>query len=297
VDGVSFGVREGETYALVGESGSGKSTVGRTVLLLEPPTAGRVFFRGEEATAASADRLRRLRREMQIVFQDPFGSLNPRIPVGEAIAEPLRVHRIVPPPETGAETDRLLETVGIPPEHRDRFPHEFSGGQRQRICVARALALRPRFLVADEPVSALDVSIQAQIVNLLLRLKERFGLSYLLISHNLALVRHAADRVGVLYLGKIVEEGPVEAVFRDPLHPYTRALLEAVPRAEPGGRRERLLLGGEIPSAIRPPAGCPFHPRCPEAMPVCRTDPPERVFPEPGRGAACHLLGRGDRNG
>ncbi|MBN1826343.1 MAG: ATP-binding cassette domain-containing protein [Candidatus Eisenbacteria bacterium] len=297
VDEVSFYINERETYALVGESGSGKSTLGRVLLRLEEPTSGRVFLRDEEVTAADAGRLRALRREMQIVFQDPFGSLNPRIPVGAALAEALRVHRIAPPREIDGEVDRLLDTVGIAAAHADRFPHEFSGGQRQRICIARALALRPSFLVADEPVSALDVSIQAQIVNLLLRLREDLGLSYLLVSHNLALVRHAADRVGVLYLGRLVEEGAVEAIFREPLHPYTRALLAAVPRAAPGRPARRILLGGEIPSAIHPPAGCPFHPRCPEAMPVCRTTPPAWTVPERGRGASCHLLRAGDGNG
>ncbi|MFH1278705.1 MAG: oligopeptide/dipeptide ABC transporter ATP-binding protein [Candidatus Eisenbacteria bacterium] len=289
VDGVCFSIAGGETLALVGESGSGKSTIGRLVLRLEEPTAGRVLFDGRDLTAMGSQELRSLRREMQIVFQDPFGSLNPRLTVGGAIEEALRVHRIAPGRE-GERVRELLELVGLKGEDRRRYPHEFSGGQRQRIGIARSLAVEPRLLVADEPVSALDVSIQAQIVNLLLTLKEKLGLSYLLISHGLAVVRHASDRTAVLYLGKIVEKGPTEALYREPFHPYTKALIAATPLPDPARRGRRAVLGGEIPSAARPPAGCPFHPRCPEAFPPCRTDPPARFEPAPGRSVNCHLF-------
>ena len=290
VNGVSFRVGEGETLALVGESGSGKSTIGRTILRLEEPTAGSVRFRGVEITGLSEKEIRPFRREMQIVFQDPYGSLNPRITVGQAISEVLQVHDLVRPGRIEEETVRLFETVGLNPSDRRRYPHEFSGGQRQRVCIARALAARPRFLVADEPVSSLDVSIRAQIVNLLMEIQERYKLSYLLISHDLAVIRHAAERTAVLYLGRIVEEGPTEELFRDPLHPYTRGLLSALPVPDPAMRGRDLLIQGEIPSPIDPPPGCPFHPRCPEARDDCRIDPPRPVSPAPGRKVVCHLF-------
>ncbi len=290
VNGVSFRIGEGETLALVGESGSGKSTVGRTILRLEEPTAGSVRFRGVEIAGLSEREIRPFRREMQIVFQDPYGSLNPRITVGRAIGEVLRVHDLVRPARIEEETDRLFETVGLSPADRRRYPHQFRGGQRQRVCIARALAARPRFLVADEPVSSLDVSIRAQIINLLMEIQERFGISYLLISHDLAVVRHAAERTAVLYLGRIVEEGPTEELFRNPLHPYTKGLLSALPVPDPAKRGRDLLIRGEIPSPIDPPPGCPFHPRCPEARDECRTDLPAFRHPAPERKVACHLF-------
>ncbi|MFH1679148.1 MAG: oligopeptide/dipeptide ABC transporter ATP-binding protein [Candidatus Eisenbacteria bacterium] len=289
VDGVSFSVESGGTLALVGESGSGKSTIGRTVLRLEEPTAGEVRFEGRDLGALSAEELRPLRRRMQIVFQDPFGSLNPRMQVGGAIREVLEVHGIARGREAGERAASLLDMVGLRGSDGGRYPHEFSAGQRQRICIARALSLSPRFIVADEPVSALDVSNQAQIVNLLLALQERLRLSYLIITHNLAIVRHLAGRVAVLYLGRIVEEGSTGEVFRAPLHPYTEALLSASPSRDPLTRGRTLLLSGEIPSSMRIPPGCPFHPRCPRAGERCRTDVPRAVSPAPGRVTTCHL--------
>jgi peptide/nickel transport system ATP-binding protein/oligopeptide transport system ATP-binding protein len=297
VDGVSFSVKEGETLALVGESGSGKSTIGRTVLRLEEPTSGEIRFRDIDLRRASSGELRRLRREMQIVFQDPFGSLNPRISVGRAIREVLSVHGIARGEEARARAGSLLETVGLRAADGERFPHEFSAGQRQRICLARALAVSPRFLVADEPFSALDASVQAQAANLFLDLQEKFSLSYLIIAHNLRLVRHLADRVAVLYLGRIVEEGPAGVVLSSPLHPYTQALLAALPAEHPSGRGRALLLEGEIPSGLRPPNGCPFHTRCPRAWDLCRGAVPEIRTPEAGRAVACHLHAPGPEHG
>jgi len=287
VDGVSFNVAVGETLALVGESGSGKSTIGRLVLRLESPDAGSIRFEGTDLASVEGARLRALRRRMGIVFQDPVGSLNPRLTAASVLGEVLRVHRIA----TGKETDRrvrgLLETVGLTTTDAGRYPHELSGGGRQRLSSARAT--EPRFLVADEPVSALDVSIQAQIVGLLADLRERLGLSYLLITHNLAVVRQIADRIAVLYLGQIVEEGPVEPLFQDPAHPYTEALLRSVPAPDPTRRGSIRPLRGEIPSPVNPPLGCPFHPRCPKVLEECRLGTPILCASGPQRRVSCFL--------
>lgn len=289
VGGVSFGVEEGSTLGLVGESGAGKSTIGRTLLRLEEPTEGEILFRGRDLSRLSVRELRPLRREMQIVFQDPFGSLNPRVPVGRAIREVLEVHRIAKGKSASDQARGLLELVGLQRGDGDRYPHEFSAGQRQRICIARALSVSPRFIVADEPVSALDMSNQAQIVNLLLGLQQKLGISYLLITHNLAVVRQIAGRLAVLYLGKIVEEGPTPDLFLGPLHPYTGALLAASPSRNPRERGRSLLLSGEIPSPMRIPAGCPFHPRCPHAGERCRAEVPREISPGLSRRVSCHL--------
>jgi oligopeptide/dipeptide ABC transporter ATP-binding protein len=296
VDGVSFDLFRGETLGLVGESGCGKSTTGRAILRLLEPTEGEIHFQGEDVRAMAPGELRRLRRRAQIIFQDPFASLNPRMTAGEMLDEVLRVHRL-----GGDRAGRLrrvgelLEMVGLLPEHRDRYPHEFSGGQRQRIGIARALSVEPDFIVCDEPVSALDVSVQAQVVNLLADLQAELELTYLFIAHDLALVEHVSDRVAVMYLGRIVEEGPAPEIYRSPRHPYTRALLSAVPRPEPGGREGsgRILLPGDVPSPVDPPSGCPFHPRCwhPEKDQACQgvVPPLEEVGPE--HRAACIKLG------
>jgi len=275
VDGVSFAIGRGETLGLVGESGCGKSTVARLVLRLESPTEGRVFFDGTDLLSLPSRALRAKRRELQIVFQDPMSSLNPRMSVGEILAEPLRVHRVASGSALDARVAELLEQVGIPPGWRARYPHEFSGGQRQRIGVARAIALGPKLVVCDEAVSALDVSVQAQVLNLLLALRERLGLAYLFISHDLSVVRYVSDRVAVMYLGQVVEEAPTAALFESPAHPYTRALLSAIPVPDPHRRRERIVLAGDVPSPANPPTGCRFHTRCPVAMARCsREDPP-----------------------
>ncbi len=262
VDGVSLTVHRGETLGLVGESGCGKSTVGRTILRLIPATSGRVIFDEEDVFESDPARLKAMRRQMQIIFQDPVGSLNPRMRIGRMISEPILVHDLATKKDVGDRVASLLQRVGLSPEHADRYPHEFSGGQRQRIGIARALALEPRFIVCDEPVSALDVSIQSQILNLLSDLKDELGLAYLFIAHNLAVVEHFCDRVAVMYLGKIVEVARGKQLYESPKHPYTRALLSAAPRAEPNLRRHRIVLPGEVPSPIDPPSGCAFHPRC-----------------------------------
>jgi len=291
VDGVSFAICRGETLGLVGESGCGKSTVARLVLRLEKPTAGRVLFDGTDLLSLASGALRAKRRELQIVFQDPMGSLNPRMTVGEILAEPLRVHRVASGRELDARVALLLEQVGIPASWRSRYPHEFSGGQRQRIGVARAIALGPKLVVCDEAVSALDVSVQAQVLNLLLELRERLGLAYLFISHDLSVVRHISDRVAVMYLGKMVELADRNALYEDPLHPYTRALLSAVPIPDPRleAKRERTVLRGEVPSPLNPPSGCVFHPRCPIAVDRCSAEVPPLREIRPGHWAACHL--------
>src|SRR5580692_3171810 len=288
VDGVDFHVDEGETLAVVGESGCGKSTVGRLVLRLIEPTAGKVRFEGDDLLALDQDQMRARRRRLQIIFQDPYASLNPRMTVGAMLGEPLWLHRLV-----GNEKQRnqrvaeLLELVGLRPDHARRYPHEFSGGQRQRIAIARALAVEPRLIVADEPVSALDVSIQAQVINLMRALQQRFGLAYIFISHDLAVVKHIADRIAVMYLGKIVETATTEELFRSPRHPYTRALLAAVPLPDPTAVRERALLEGDIPSAMNPPPGCRFHTRCPFVRDACRRDEPALIDDGTGHATAC----------
>ncbi len=288
VDGVSFNIERGETLGLVGESGSGKSTVARTILRLIPPTSGEVLLDGKSVFKASANEMKKLRRDMQIIFQDPYGSLNPRMPVGEIIAEGLVVHGIGSRREREAAVNRLLEIVGLRGQHRGRFPHEFSGGQRQRIGIARALALTPNLVIADEPVSALDVSIQSQVLNLLSDLQKEFNLTYLFVAHNMAVVEQVSDRIAVMYLGKIVEVGPAEELVRDPKHPYTKALISAVPVADPEARRERTVLKGDIPSPINPPSGCHFRTRCPIATERCAVEEPLLRPVGKDRVAACH---------
>jgi oligopeptide/dipeptide ABC transporter ATP-binding protein len=289
VDGVSFSIDEGETFALVGESGCGKTTVGRSVLRLVQPTGGTVRFAGRDVLALGRGELRRLRRDMQLVFQDPYASLNPRLDVGRIVGEALEAHGIARGRELDERVAALLERVGLPASYRARYPHEFSGGQRQRIGIARALALEPRFIVCDEAVSALDVSIQAQILNLLRDLQADFGLTYLFISHDLNVVQHLADRVAVMYLGRIVETAPADELFADPKHPYTQALLSANPLPDPETRRAPAALEGEVPSPLSPPAGCHFHPRCPRAFPACRSEDPPELRVGERRQVVCHL--------
>ncbi|MEY9093694.1 dipeptide ABC transporter ATP-binding protein [Paenibacillus sp. RC84] len=288
VDDVTFTIQEGETFGLVGESGSGKSTLGRTLLHLEPPTEGEVLFAGKEISAMSPSELRKARKQMQVIFQDPYGSLNPRWTVGQCIGEPLAVHGTHQGKERRDKVSELLVSVGLPPSAGERYPHEFSGGQRQRIGIARAMALQPRFILADEAVSALDVSVQAQILNLLQELRERENLTYLFIGHGLHAVRHMSDRIGVMYLGKLVETAPSDELFRHPAHPYTAALLASVPRRDRSGSPERIRLAGEIPSPANPPSGCRFHTRCPAATALCREVQPEWIEVGPGHTAACH---------
>jgi oligopeptide/dipeptide ABC transporter ATP-binding protein len=288
VDGVSFDVHAGQTVAIVGESGCGKSTVARLVLRLIEPTRGTVRLEGRELVGLSPARLRALRGQLQIVFQDPYGSLNPRMTVGDMLAEPLMLHETVPKVERRARVAELISLVGLQPESAQRYPHEFSGGQRQRLAIARALAAQPRVIVCDEPVSALDVSIQAQILNLLADLQRRFGLAYVFISHDLAVVRQIADAVAVMYLGRFVETGPAKRVFERPHHPYTRALLAAVPVPIPGARAKDNVIGGDVPSPLAPPAGCHFHTRCPHAVERCRSEVPRFESLEGGGEVACH---------
>jgi peptide/nickel transport system ATP-binding protein/oligopeptide transport system ATP-binding protein len=288
VDGVDFHVDEGETLAIVGESGCGKSTVGRLVLRLIEPSAGKVRFEGDDLLALDAEQMRARRRRLQVIFQDPYASLNPRMTVGAMLGEPLHLHHLVDNEAARrARVGELLELVGLRPEHARRYPHEFSGGQRQRLAIARALAVEPRLIVADEPVSALDVSIQAQVINLMRSLQQRFGLAYIFISHDLAVVKHIADRIAVMYLGKIVETATTDELFRSPRHPYTRALLSAVPLPDPTAVRERALLEGDIPSAMNPPAGCRFHTRCPFVRESCRQDIPVLADDGTGHATAC----------
>jgi peptide/nickel transport system ATP-binding protein len=291
VDGVSFDIPRGSTMALVGESGCGKTTLGKTILRLTERTAGEARFCGNDLFSLSRRALRAIRPKMQIIFQDPYASLSPRMPAGEIIAEAVREHRIVPNHELKVHTCEMMRVCGLSPDDWSRYAHEFSGGQRQRICIARALALKPEFIVCDEPVSALDVSIQAQIINLLVALQREFALTYLFISHDLSLVEHMADTVAVMYLGQIVELGAKADVFAHPLHPYTQALLSAIPVADPTLRQERMLLRGSVPSPVEPPSGCRFHTRCGRCMEKCRTQAPERVWLENGHEVLCHLYG------
>jgi len=289
VDGVSFSIGSAETLAVVGESGCGKSTVGRTVLRLIQPTAGSIRVDGTDITTLTKKELRPFRRQMQIVFQDPFASLNPRIRAGDIVGEPLMVHGIANKKERIEQVAALFAEVGLRAQQIGNYPHEFSGGQRQRISIARALALNPRFIVADEPVSALDVSIQAQVLNLMVRLQRAKGLSYLFISHNLAVVEHIAHRVAVMYLGRIVEFADTADLFARPQHPYTEALLSAIPVPDPALKRQRTIMQGDVPSPIRPPSGCHFHPRCPLATDRCKVETPVLKAGAPGHMVACHL--------
>jgi peptide/nickel transport system ATP-binding protein/oligopeptide transport system ATP-binding protein len=290
VDGVSFHIDRGETLGLVGESGCGKSTVGRTLLKLLEPTAGQISVRGEDITGLDAVQMLPYRRQMQMIYQDPYASLNPRMSAGDIVGEPLLIHRVAAPNERRERVAWLFERVGLRPEATKAFPHEFSGGQRQRIGIARALALSPQLIVGDEPVSALDVSIQAQIINLLMDLQDEFDLSYLFVAHDLALVEHISDRVAVMYLGRIVETTDKTTLFETPLHPYTEALLSAVPIPKYGARdRKRVILTGDVPSPINPPPGCHFHTRCPYAIARCRHEAPALREVQPGHWASCHL--------
>jgi oligopeptide transport system ATP-binding protein len=291
VDGISFEIKQGETLGLVGESGCGKSTAGRSILRLLQPTGGRVFYEDVDVTALDPEALRRLRPKMQMIFQDSAASLNPRHSVGKIIGEPLRIHAEQSRREVRERVAELMELVGLDPRWRSRFPHEFSGGQRQRINIARALALNPRFIVCDEPISALDVSIQAQVVNLLKDLQRRLGLTYLFIAHDLGMVKHISDRVAVMYLGKIMELSERRALFEEPLHPYTQSLISAVPVPSPRleRKRRRIILSGEVPNPADAPTGCVFHTRCPLAYDECRTVAPEYREVQPGHYVACHL--------
>jgi len=289
VDGVDFYVKNGETLGLVGESGCGKSTTGRVILRLLEATEGAVIFQGKDIMTLGKEELQEMRRNMQIIFQDPYASLNPRMTVGDIIGEALDIHGVARGRKREEKILELLNEVGLRPQHIRRYPHEFSGGQRQRIGIARALALYPRFIVCDEPVSALDVSIQAQIINLMEELQEKFGLTYLFIAHDLSVVKHISDRVAVMYLGKIVELADKDELYESPLHPYTRALLSAIPIPDPELKRQRILLEGDVPSPVDPPRGCRFHTRCREAQDICREQDPEFKDVGDGHFVACHL--------
>jgi peptide/nickel transport system ATP-binding protein len=290
VDGVDLTLRRGETLGLVGESGSGKTTTGRCILRLLEPTGGSVRFEGVDLLALSGPEMRRMRREMQVIFQDPYGSLNPRMRVGSIVGEPLAIHRLARGSERESRVAELLRRVGLDPSVMKRYPHEFSGGQRQRIGIARALALNPKLVICDEPVSALDVSIQAQVINLLMDLQEEFSLTYLFIAHDLSVVEHISDRVAVMYLGKIVEEADAETLYRDPRHPYTKALLSAIPVPDPEHPPARVQLKGDLPSPASPPPGCAFHPRCPVAVETCSRVVPPLLDVGGGHLASCHLV-------
>ncbi|MER5472662.1 dipeptide ABC transporter ATP-binding protein [Streptomyces sp. NPDC002935] len=291
VDGIDFEVRKGETLGVVGESGCGKSTMGRVITRLQDPTGGSIEFEGQDITRLSASKMRPLRRDIQMIFQDPYGSLNPRHTIGSIVSAPFRLQGVEPEGGVKKEVQRLLELVGLSPEHYNRYPHEFSGGQRQRIGIARALALKPKLVVADEPVSALDVSIQAQVVNLMDDLQSELGLTYVIIAHDLSVVRHVSDRIAVMYLGKIVELADRTSLYEAPMHPYTKALMSAVPVPDPkrrGNKSERILLKGDVPSPIAPPSGCRFHTRCWKATQICKTTEPPLIELKPGQQVACH---------
>ena len=288
VDDVSFKIKPGETLGIVGESGCGKTTMGRAILKLHQPTAGQIFFEGEDIAGYTPKQMRALRTKMQIVFQDPYSSLPPRSTVGDILAEPVRVHNIVPPEKVKDYVLGIMDQCGLRDYYYERYPHEFSGGQRQRICIARALAVAPKFVVCDEPVSALDVSIQAQIINLLKKIQQERQLTYLFISHDLSVVKYISDKIGVMYLGSMVEFGPKEKIFDNPLHPYTNALFSAVPNPNPDEKTDRILLKGDIPSPANPPMGCKFHTRCPKAMEICKHIVPEYKEMEEGHFVACH---------
>ncbi|NEN86287.1 ABC transporter ATP-binding protein [Paenibacillus elgii] len=291
VDNVSFSIRKGETFSIVGESGCGKSTTGRLITRLLAPSEGEIWFDGQEIGKLDEARIRPLRRQMQMVFQDPYASLNPRMKIKDIIAEPLLIHEKMSAAEREKDVQRLLEVVGLSSFHGERYPHEFSGGQRQRVGIARALAVKPSLIVADEPVSALDVSIQSQVLNLLQDLQEEFGLTYLFISHDLSVVEHISDRIGVMYLGSMVELADKDSIYEKPLHPYTQALFSSVPVPDPRLKREKIVLKGDLPSPVNPPSGCRFHTRCPAAMDVCRAKAPVFQEQEPGHYVACHLYG------
>ena len=287
VDKVSFEIKEGETLGLVGESGCGKTTLGRTVLKLIEQNSGKISFNGQDITHIWGKELRDMRKDMQIVFQNPFSSLNPRMTIKRIVGEPLLVNGVAKGEDLRKRVLELLDLVGLKPEHMNRYPHEFSGGQRQRICIARSIALHPKFMVLDEPTSALDVSVQAQILNLLMDLQKKLGMTYLMISHDLSVVKHISNRIAVMYLGKIVEIGDTEEVFKKPLHPYTQALMSAVPIPDPERKTKRIMLAGDVPSPVNPPSGCRFHPRCPHAMERCSKEEPE--LKDKGHGVSCWL--------
>ncbi|MDD3400610.1 MAG: ATP-binding cassette domain-containing protein [Eubacteriales bacterium] len=289
VDGVSFAIKRGTTLGLVGESGCGKTTVGKTILRLTDKTAGEVLFNGQELHDLGTKEMRRLRPKIQMIFQDPYSSLSPRMPVSEIIGEAVREHNLVPAAEFDDYIDKVMLSCGLQPYHKDRYPHEFSGGQRQRICIARSIALNPDFIICDEPVSALDVSIQAQIINLLMDLQHNLGLTYLFISHDLSVVEHISDSVGVMYLGNMVEYAPKEVIFKNPLHPYTQALFSAIPIPDPDYKMNRVILQGSIPSPANPPSGCKFHTRCSKCMGICSQEVPVTKELEKGHFVACHL--------
>jgi peptide/nickel transport system ATP-binding protein len=296
VDGVSFRIKRGTTMGLVGESGCGKSTVGRTILRLLDKTDGEVLFNGVDIFSLSRQELRKMRTKLQIIFQDPYSSLSPRLPISEIIGEAVREHNLVPANEFDDYITKIMKECGLQEYHKDRYPHEFSGGQRQRICIARALALNPEFILCDEPVSALDVSIQAQIINLLRDLQRQFGLTYLFISHDLSVVEHISDTVGVMYLGSMVEFSETEKIFDHPLHPYTVALFSAIPIPDPNYKMKRIVLQGSIPSPANPPSGCKFHTRCEKCMELCKHVAPDWAEVEPGHFCACHLYNSAERN-
>ncbi|MDD2261282.1 MAG: ATP-binding cassette domain-containing protein [Clostridia bacterium] len=289
VDGVSFNIKKGQTMGLVGESGCGKTTVGRTLLRLTPHTDGEVYFSGESVFDKNREELNKIRPQMQIIFQDPYSSLSPRLPVGEIIGEAVREHKLVPEDKYDDYITSIMNSCGLQVYHKDRYPHEFSGGQRQRICIARALALNPKFVVCDEPVSALDVSIQAQIINLLMDLQEKYGLTYLFISHDLSVVEHISDTIGVMYLGSLVETGSKKDIFKDPLHPYTKALFSAIPVPDPDYKMNRIILEGSIPSPANPPKGCKFHTRCRHCFDRCKVEDPAPKDMGNGHVVCCHL--------